>query len=67
MRNLQAQKAVVTGGNRGLGLAMVESLVARGAHVTVVGRDAERLKEVSNRLGVDVIRGDARTKRWPRA
>ncbi|MEI9936047.1 MAG: SDR family NAD(P)-dependent oxidoreductase [Pseudomonadota bacterium] len=46
------------GGNRGLGLAMVESLVARGAHVTVVGRDAERLKEVSSRLGVDVIRGD---------
>jgi len=58
MQNLQGQKAVVTGGNRGLGLAMVESLVARGAHVTVVARDAERLKEVSKRLGVDVIRGD---------
>ena len=58
MQNLQGQKAVVTGGNRGLGLAMVESLLARGAHVTVVGRDAERLKQVSNRLGVDTIRGD---------
>jgi NAD(P)-dependent dehydrogenase (short-subunit alcohol dehydrogenase family) len=58
MHNLKGQKAVVTGGNRGLGLAMVESLLAAGALVTVVGRDAERLKEVSSRLGVDVIRGD---------
>jgi len=58
MQSLLGQKAVVTGGNRGLGLAMVESLVARGARVTVIGRDAERLKEVSGRLGVDVIRGD---------
>ena len=58
MENLQGQQAVVTGGNRGLGLAMVESLVARGARVTVIGRDAERLKDVASRLGVDVIRGD---------
>jgi NAD(P)-dependent dehydrogenase (short-subunit alcohol dehydrogenase family) len=59
MHNLQGQKAVITGGNRGLGLAMVESLVARGVSVTVVGRDAERLKDVSSRLGVNVIHGDA--------
>jgi NAD(P)-dependent dehydrogenase (short-subunit alcohol dehydrogenase family) len=58
MQNLQGQRAIVTGGNRGLGLAMVESLVARGARVTVVGRDVESLNEVSSRLGVDVIRGD---------
>jgi len=58
MQQLKGQKAVVTGGNRGLGLAMVESLVARGAHVTVVGRDLERLEDVSSRLGVEVIRGD---------
>ena len=58
MQNLQGQRAIVTGGNRGLGLAMVESLVARGARVTVVGRDVESLKDVSSRLGVDVIRGD---------
>jgi NAD(P)-dependent dehydrogenase (short-subunit alcohol dehydrogenase family) len=58
MRSLQGQKAVVTGGNRGLGLAMVESLVARGAHVTVIGRDEERLKAVAGRLGVKVVRGD---------
>ena len=59
MHDLEGQKAVVIGGNRGLGLAMVESLVARGARVTVVGRDEQRLKEVANRLGVDIVRGDA--------
>lgn len=59
MQKLQGQRAVVIGGNRGLGLAMVESLVARGVRVTVVGRDEQRLKEVSNRLAVDVVRGDA--------
>ena len=58
MQPLKGQKAVVTGGNRGLGLAMVESLVARGVNVTVVGRDRERLKDVSSRLGVNVTQGD---------
>lgn len=59
MHNLQGQKAVVIGGNRGLGLAMTESLVARGVRVTVVARDQQRLEEVASRLGVDVVRGDA--------
>lgn len=59
MQSLEGQKAVVIGGNRGLGLAMVESLVARGARVTVVARDEQRLKEVASRLGVEVVRGDA--------
>ena len=59
MQHLQGQRAVVIGGNRGLGLAMAESLVARGARVTVVGRDEQRLTEVANRLGVEIVRGDA--------
>ncbi len=58
MKTLAGQKAVVTGGSRGLGLGIVEALVAAGAQVTVVARDPERLAEVSKRLGVDVIRGD---------
>jgi NAD(P)-dependent dehydrogenase (short-subunit alcohol dehydrogenase family) len=58
MDNLEGQKAVVTGGSRGLGLGIVEALVAQKARVTVVARDAERLAEVSKRLGVDVVRGD---------
>ncbi len=58
METLEGQKAVVTGGSRGLGLGIVEALVAQRARVTVVARDPERLAKVSKRLGVDVVRGD---------
>ncbi|MGI8551861.1 MAG: SDR family oxidoreductase [Dehalococcoidia bacterium] len=50
---------VVTGGSRGLGLGMVEALVARGARVTVVARDRAGLAEVAKRAGAAVQPGDA--------
>src|ERR1700732_736491 len=50
METLKGQKAVVTGGSRGLGLGIVEALVAQQARVTVVARDLERLARVSKRL-----------------
>jgi NAD(P)-dependent dehydrogenase (short-subunit alcohol dehydrogenase family) len=56
---LENQRIVVVGGSRGLGLGLVEALVARKARVTVVARDAGRLAEVARRLGVSVIAGDA--------
>ena len=58
METLEGQTAVVTGGSRGLGLGIVEALVAQKARVTVVARDPERLAAVAKRLGVDVVRGD---------
>jgi NAD(P)-dependent dehydrogenase (short-subunit alcohol dehydrogenase family) len=58
METLEGQNAVVTGGSRGLGLGIVEALVAKKARVTVVARDPDRLAEISKRLGVDTIRGD---------
>lgn len=58
METLEGQKAIVTGGSRGLGLGIVEALVERKAHVTVLARDPEHLAEVSKRLGVDVVHGD---------
>src|SRR5258708_28747523 len=58
MQNLKNQRAIVTGGSSGLGLGVVESLVARGAKVMVVARDAQRLAEVENRLGVVGARGE---------
>jgi len=58
METLEGQKVVVTGGSRGLGLGIVEALVAERARVTVVARDPGRLAEVSKRLGVEVIGGD---------
>src|SRR5260370_37585278 len=58
MQNLKNQRAIVTGGSSGLGLGVVESLVARGAKVMGVARDAQRLAEVENRLGVGGAIGD---------
>ncbi len=56
--SLQDKNVVVTGGSRGLGLGLVEALVARGASVTVVARDADALKSVHTRLGVATIAAD---------
>jgi len=53
------KKIVVVGGSRGLGLGMVEALVAQGARVSVVARGSAALGEVAKRLAVDAIEGDA--------
>src|ERR1700735_4962519 len=56
--NLKDKKVIVTGGSRGLGLGLVEALVAHGAKVTVVARDGDALAAVHPRLDVDVISAD---------
>jgi NAD(P)-dependent dehydrogenase (short-subunit alcohol dehydrogenase family) len=56
--SLKDKTIVVTGGSRGLGLGLVEALVAHGAKVTVVARDAGALEAVRARLGVAVISAD---------
>jgi len=56
--NLKDKKVVVTGGSRGLGLGLVEALVAHGAKMTVVARDANGLGSVRARLGVATISAD---------
>src|ERR1700719_2615494 len=56
--SLKDKTAVVTGGSRGLGLGLVEALVAHGARVTVVARDADALASVRARLGVATIAAD---------
>ena len=56
--NVKDRKVVVTGGSRGLGLGLVEALVARGAKVTVVARDENVLATSRERLGVAVISAD---------
>ena len=53
--SLKDKNVVVTGGSRGLGLGLVEALVANGARVTVVARDADGLESVRARLGVATI------------
>jgi NAD(P)-dependent dehydrogenase (short-subunit alcohol dehydrogenase family) len=56
--SLDGRKVVVTGGSRGLGLGLVEALVAHGASVTVVARDPYALEAVRARLGVATISAD---------
>jgi len=42
--------AVVTGGNRGLGLEIVEALAGAGAHVVIATRDAAKAEEAAARV-----------------
>ena len=64
--SLKDKNVVVTGGSRGLGLGLVEALVAHGARVTVVARDVDALESVHVRLGVAMIAADVtdEEKRW---
>jgi len=47
------QHAVVTGGGSGIGAAIAESLVAAGARVTLMGRNADKLKDKAAELGTN--------------
>ena len=63
--SLRDKTAVVTGGSRGLGLGLVEALVAHGARVTVVARERRGArKRCAHRLGVshDRRRCDGRSR-----
>ena len=57
-RFLEGKHAIVTGGSRGIGAAVATELVARGAKVTIMGRDQESLdrqaQEMRGEEGVTV-------------
>ncbi len=57
-RNLRSQVAVVTGGSRGLGLAIAHELVAAGCPVVICARDGGELDRAADQLraaGGDVL------------
>jgi NAD(P)-dependent dehydrogenase (short-subunit alcohol dehydrogenase family) len=64
MLSLQQQHAVVIGGTSGIGYAAAKELIALGADVTVIGRDAQRLEIATSQLGSRTrgIRADARDR-----
>lgn len=47
---LEGKNAVVTGGTRGIGLAVAEALAAAGAGVAICGRDNTRVENVVTRV-----------------
>jgi NAD(P)-dependent dehydrogenase (short-subunit alcohol dehydrogenase family) len=64
---LDGRVAVVTGGSRGIGLAIADELIAGGASVVITGRDQAELHKASSRLAarrsvsaVHAIRADVR-------
>jgi NAD(P)-dependent dehydrogenase (short-subunit alcohol dehydrogenase family) len=60
--NMQAQRtAVITGGGRGIGLAMARTFVRAGYSVVITGRDGQRLEKAATELRNDQTRVTAIT------
>jgi NAD(P)-dependent dehydrogenase (short-subunit alcohol dehydrogenase family) len=49
--NLEGKAAIVTGGSRGIGLAIAEALLDQGAAVLITARTERHLAEAADRLG----------------
>jgi NADP-dependent 3-hydroxy acid dehydrogenase YdfG len=62
-RELESIVAVVTGGSRGIGFAIAEALVSKGARVVITGRDEQQLDAAARQLAaasVHTVRADVR-------
>ena len=53
--HLAGARAIVTGGSRGIGLAVARGLRAEGARVALVARHEERLRAAAGELGAEVL------------
>jgi NAD(P)-dependent dehydrogenase (short-subunit alcohol dehydrogenase family) len=51
--DVRGSSILITGGSRGIGLATAELFLARGADVTLSGRDPHRLRSAADGLGPD--------------
>ena len=66
MQSIRGQVALVTGGSRGIGLAIARALVAEGVQVAVTGRSAAHLSTARNTIeaagpgGVETLQADVR-------
>jgi NAD(P)-dependent dehydrogenase (short-subunit alcohol dehydrogenase family) len=65
-QNLGGKVAIVTGGSRGIGLAIADACLSRGASVVITGRDGSHLDAATKELGKDsaqrvhAVRADVR-------
>jgi len=55
MFSLAGRTAIVTGGNRGIGLAIAEGLAQAGASIAIAARDAQAGEAAAARIGGDTI------------
>jgi NAD(P)-dependent dehydrogenase (short-subunit alcohol dehydrogenase family) len=53
--SLQGRTAIVTGGSRGIGYAIAEEFIRRGARVIITARGEAQLHEAAGRLGPNAI------------
>ena len=54
---LSGRHALVTGGTRGIGLAIARRLVSDGASVTILGRNAVRAEQMAGEIGAACFDG----------
>jgi NAD(P)-dependent dehydrogenase (short-subunit alcohol dehydrogenase family) len=60
--SIKDQVAVVSGGSRGIGLALAKGFAERGAHVVITGRDGETLDAAASEISRSAQEGA--TVRW---
>lgn len=51
-------RALVTGGSEGIGKAIAEALITKGARVAVTGRDEKKLRQAAREIGAVPVPGD---------
>jgi NAD(P)-dependent dehydrogenase (short-subunit alcohol dehydrogenase family) len=50
IKSEQSKRALVTGGNRGIGFAIARGLIAKGYEVTIAARSLDRAKQAAEKL-----------------
>ncbi|MEY8020515.1 SDR family oxidoreductase [Muriicola sp. SD30] len=53
MENLEGKVAYITGGTKGIGYGIAETLLNAGMKVAISGRDAQKAKEAAKQLGTE--------------
>lgn len=55
---LEGARALITGGSEGIGYAIAEALIRKGARVGITGRDRTKLEHAAGELGARAYPGD---------